>query len=143
MTKNCTDCLSILTLLNQLRDELKVGTRDLKLCGQGAKFLHARHTTEGVETCRVVVRRQVAKWWNDPKMREYLVLQTLFRESNFDRYASNSGPLQLTVREMDNKTAGDAAADVRKRIRYIREINRQRADFNLEPFPEPEDPDGR
>ncbi len=130
----CADCLSVLSLLNVLRDEYRVGSRDLSLVGNGSHFLHARHGATGVELCKVVVRRMVLKWAGDSKMADYLTLQTLFRESNFDRYASSTAPLAFTRAEMARQSEREAAqsdSTLMDRLSLKRKLNPQQFAVDL------------
>jgi uncharacterized phage protein (TIGR02220 family) len=55
--------------------------------GKTVKLISGRlsggHT---VEDCKLVVSHRVEKWMDDPKMREFLRPNTLFRPSNFENY---------------------------------------------------------
>jgi uncharacterized phage protein (TIGR02220 family) len=52
--------------------------------------IHARLAENGVDLAGVIqmIDRQCAKWKADPKMADYLRIETLFRKSNFESYYS-------------------------------------------------------
>jgi uncharacterized protein len=119
----CVECLDVLNLLNTLRSERGISSRDLSLVGNGAHYLHARHQKDGVDACKVVVRRQVCAWARDDKMREYLTLQTLFRESNFDRYAASVHPLAFTKSEQASSAQLDREQTYKKYLDNVAGYN--------------------
>jgi phage replication O-like protein O len=78
------DSMSILDYLNQ-----KAG-KSFKPIDTHLKLIQAR-LKDGftIEECKRVVDSRVAKWANDPKMREYLRPSTLFAPSHFDSYLND------------------------------------------------------
>lgn len=79
-----SDCKTVLDHFNQ-----KTG-RSCRHNETNYAVIHARLSEAGVDCAGVLqmIDRQCAKWKNDPKMADYLRVETLFRKSNFESYYS-------------------------------------------------------
>lgn len=126
-------CAKVLDLLNSLR-----GGRGLSLVGEGARNLRARVKEHGLEACMRVVRVKAAEWGRDPKMQNYLTLDTLFRPGHFDKYLSQQGMMAETPEEAEVRIAAQRKKRTEDSRRYIREINeKRRSEGRTDLLPEP------
>ena len=108
--------------------------RTIKGSKTARQYINAR-LSEGytVEDAKRVIEYKKKQWKDDKDMKQYLTLETLFRQSNFDKYLGQSEPIRTTLQERAIKRAliecnGDKTSPLYKvlvRDNYIQLLEQQ------------------